>query len=100
MYSEKITDRERQLGYYVARMPNPEGCGLFRKPQVDAVMYQLDRDNLVVKVAPRRAREGFTYSHQQRDGGLWKTVQAAEPDPEAALWSANARMEQRIAPPR
>jgi hypothetical protein len=98
MYSDQITNREKQLGYYVAQMPNPKGRCLFQKKRVQAVMYQLDKNNVVVKVALPSPKEGYRYSHQQWDNGRWQPVQNGEFDPEAALWKANTFMEQQVEP--
>ena len=89
MYLTNLTETEKRLGYKISQMPNPAFCHIGGLLPIDAVIYELDETNIIVKVDLQDGN--VRYSHQ-RLGSVsvghqdnWKAVGIAIQDPAAAI---------------
>lgn len=90
MYSTNLTKTEKRLGYKISQMPNPELPHIGAPVMVDAVIYQLDETNIIVKMD---GLDGTALYSQQRlrsesagEQDNWKAVGSRRmKDPAAAI---------------
>jgi hypothetical protein len=94
MYTDQMTDKEKRLGFKLAQMPNPEARNLFQKKYIQAVVYELDPDNVIIKEVLPPPLEGVRYTHQHRDHDEWRAAENEEFDPETAVRNATAYLRQ------
>ena len=73
-------------------MPNPLGNYAFQKKYLDAVLYEIDENNLVVKFNQPLPLSGVGYVHQYNEGGIWDAAGKIEYDPETAVRKARYRL--------
>lgn len=93
MFSTEITETEKQLGFKIGKMPNPLGNYAFQKKYLDAALYEIDENNMVVKFNQSLPLSGVAYVHQCNDGGIWDVVGGIEYDPETAVRKAKAKQQ-------
>jgi len=93
MYTTELSVREKGLGFLIGKMPNPKGKYMGEPAFVEAVLCEVDKDNVIVKVI--HPLGGFRYSHQQRVGvtNEYRPVSQVEFDPETAILKAKEYLE-------
>lgn len=96
MYSTNITETEKRFGYKISQMPNPELGHIGEPVMVDAVIYELDKTNIIAKVD--WLDNGVRYSHQRLMATSvdhldnWKPVNSPISDPAMAIEVARGRL--------
>lgn len=91
MYSINLTTSEKNLGFKILQMPNPNSLYIGEPTTVDAVVYELNQANRVVKIEWPDGR--IEYSHlrlttvdeKHRSSKEWKPVCSQVSDPVSAI---------------
>ena len=92
MFSTEITETEKRLGFKIGKIPNPLGSYVFQKKYIDAVLYELDERNVVVKFDQPLPLSGVGYVHQCKEGDIWDVIGKIEYEPDPAIKKAKARV--------
>ena len=90
MYSIEVTEREKELGYTLAMVPNPKQMFCASQNEVIAVLYRLDEANYIIKTIYPIG--GYRYCHRQKRDGEWVTVCNESADPQDAIVKARERI--------
>lgn len=91
MYPTNLTEREKKLGFRILQMSNPKSLYIGEPATVDAVVYELDQSNRIVKIewtdgSVRYSHQRLiTMTRQHQSCSEWKPVGKPTSDPVGAI---------------